>query len=168
MDKPLAMHVSLYVSNIHNTVQFYDRFFAQPATKVEPGYAKYEIAEPSLIISFVEKAEKVSPNFGHLGIRVATEAELAQRLGAVQLAGLQTVVEQGVSCCYAKQDKFWVQDPDGHHWEVYLFHDDVAFNDPRYSKDNGQPSEEVMAEANKQVVNFKPKADSCAPGGDCC
>ena len=40
--------------------------------------------------------------------------------------------EIGTACCYAIQDKFWVNDPDGVQWEVYYFHEDVEFNDPHY------------------------------------
>ena len=60
------MHVSLYVSNLAASVNFYSTFFGQPATKVKPGYAKYVLDSPSLIISFIENPERVQANFGHL------------------------------------------------------------------------------------------------------
>ena len=53
------MHVSLYVSNLAASVNFYSTFFGQPATKVKPGYAKYVLDNPSLIISFIENPERV-------------------------------------------------------------------------------------------------------------
>ena len=126
------MHVSLYVSNLAATVGFYDAFFGQPATKIRPGYAKYELTSPALIISFVENAARVASSFGHLGFQVETVAELDQRLTAARAAGLVQREEIGTACCYAKQDKFWVNDPDGTEWEVYYFHADAEFNDPRY------------------------------------
>ena len=126
------MHVSLYVSNLAATVNFYTAFFGQPAAKIRRGYAKYVLDQPSLIISFVENAERVASSFGHLGFQVATVEELDQRLTTARTAGLVQREEIGTACCYAKQDKFWVNDPDGTEWEVYYFHADAEFNDPRY------------------------------------
>ena len=126
------MHVSLYVSDLTATVNFYTAFFGQPAAKIRRGYAKYVLDQPSLIISFVENAARVASNFGHLGFQVETVAELDQRLTTARAAGLVQREEIGTACCYAKQDKFWVNDPDGTEWEVYYFHADAEFNDPRY------------------------------------
>ena len=136
------MHVSLYVQDVQRSVAFYDAFFNQPASKVQPGYAKYELAAPGLIISFVENAEAVQPQFGHLGIQVDNEAELHRRLAEAREKELPHWEEMGTNCCYARQDKFWVSDPDGHQWEVYLFHEDVAFNDPHYAHPSGADAQE--------------------------
>ncbi|KUG09830.1 ArsI/CadI family heavy metal resistance metalloenzyme [Solirubrum puertoriconensis] len=126
------MHVSLYVSNIEATISFYNTFFGQPASKIKPGYAKYVLDAPSLIISFVQNPARVQSHFGHLGFQVETPAQLQQRLAAAEAAGLVQRQEIGTNCCYAKQDKFWVNDPDGVEWEVYYFHEDAEFNDPHY------------------------------------
>lgn len=126
------MHVSLYVSDLAATVNFYTTFFGQPAAKIRRGYAKYVLNQPALIISFVENAARAASNFGHLGFQVETVAELDQRLATARAAGLVRREEIGTACCYAKQDKFWVNDPDGVEWEVYYFHADAEFNDPRY------------------------------------
>jgi predicted enzyme related to lactoylglutathione lyase len=160
------MHVSLYVSNIQNSVLFYSAFFNQKATKVKPGYAKFVLESPSLIISFVENKEKVANQFGHLGFQVDSAIELQSRLADAKNAGLQIVEEMGVSCCYAVQDKFWVMDPDGYyHWEVYQFTEDAEFNDPRYAKvelNGGLVLEEVAIDSAETKVN------ACTPGGGCC
>lgn len=126
------MHVSLYVSNIQNTVNFYNKFFGTEANKVKSNYAKYILDEPSLIISFVENKERVQENFGHLGFQVQTIEDLDVRLADAKNKNLVTKEEIGTNCCYAKQDKFWVNDPDGVQWEVYYFHEDAEFNDPHY------------------------------------
>ena len=159
------MHVSLYVSNIQNSVLFYSAFFNQKATKVKPGYAKFVLESPSLIISFVENKEKVANQFGHLGFQVDSAIELQSRLADAKNAGLQIVEEMGVACCYAVQDKFWVMDPDGYHWEVYQFTEDAEFNDPRYAKvelNGGLVLEEVAIDSAETKVN------ACTPGGGCC
>ncbi|GHN02047.1 glyoxalase/bleomycin resistance/dioxygenase family protein [Cytophagales bacterium WSM2-2] len=126
------MHVSLYVSDIKKSVDFYSRFFRQPPVKVRPAYAKYVLENPSLIISFVENKERVQSNFGHLGFQVETPEELNSRLLEAKAEDLVQREEIGTNCCYAKQDKFWVNDPDNVQWEVYYFHADAEFNDPHY------------------------------------
>lgn len=126
------MHVSLYVSDIQKSINFYSAFFGQAPTKIKPGYAKYTLESPSLIISFVENKERVQQNFGHLGFQVETVEELNKRLAEAKLNNLVSKEEVGTNCCYATQDKFWANDPDGVQWEVYYFHEDTEFNAPRY------------------------------------
>lgn len=126
------MHVSFYVSDINQTVAFYSSFFGQEPEKVKEKYAKYILENPSLIISFVENKERVQKNFGHYGFQVEKLEEMNQRMKDAEEKGLISKVEIGTVCCYAKQDKFWVNDPDGIQWEVYYFHEDVEFNDPHY------------------------------------
>ena len=129
------MHVSCYVSNIAASISFYEQFFGVAPTKLRKDYAKFELIEPSLVISFLEAPEKVQNNFGHLGFQVASTIELQNILDRIKNLGFNFLEENNVSCCYALQDKFWVTDPDGIRWEVYYFHEDVTFNDPQYSAD---------------------------------
>ena len=134
MNTPVSprMHVSLYVSDITKSIDFYSSFFGTTPVKVKPGYAKYVLESPSLIISFVENQDRVQQNFGHLGFQVETIEELNIRLWEARKKKLVSKEEIGTNCCYAKQDKFWVSDPDGVQWEVYYFHADAEFNDPHY------------------------------------
>ena len=175
------MHVSLYVSNLMETVNFYTSFFGVPASKIKPHYAKYVLDSPSLIISFVEKAERVMSNFGHLGFQVETKEEMESRLAVARKQGIVSKEEMGTSCCYAVQDKFWATDPDGHQWEVYYFHEDADFNDPHYELSDTSaccmPAENV--EKIEKIETLKPQPivfqelalageTTCKPGGGCC
>jgi catechol 2,3-dioxygenase-like lactoylglutathione lyase family enzyme len=126
------MHVSLYVTDINTSIDFYSKFFDQPPVKVRPKYAKYVLEKPSLIISFVENKDRVQSNFGHLGFQVETLEQLNTKLEVAKSQNLVSREELGTNCCYAKQDKFWANDPDGVQWEVYYFHADAEFNDPHY------------------------------------
>ena len=158
------MHVSLYVKDINQTVEFYKNFFGQEATKVKPGYAKFTLEKPSLIISFVENEEHAAPLFGHLGFQVDTGEELNARFDSVKKLGWETLEEKGTKCCYAMQDKFWVQDPDGYRWEVYVLHEDVEFNDPMYQT-------EAEACCSPQMVTEPVKVEKepcCDPASGCC
>lgn len=161
------MHVSLYVADIEKTVKFYQAFFNENPTKVKSDYAKFELVEPGLIISFVQNPARVKSNFGHLGFQVASPADLLKRIDLARVKKLNVLEEMGTNCCYAQQDKFWVADPDGHQWEVYYFHADATFNDPRYEQ------EEATAcctppTVEKKKVKLAEIQNSCEPGSGCC
>lgn len=164
------MHVSLYVSDIAQTVNFYTAFFGQPASKVKKGYAKYELASPGLIISFVENPERVKSNFGHLGIQVDSKEEMERRLAIAKEQNIVSLEEMGTACCYAVQDKFWVDDPDGHQWEVYYFHEDVEFNDPKYEQEDTGACCMPLEREEKEKIKLSEinTSNECTPGSGCC
>ena len=113
-------HIGLNVSDIEKTTAFYKKLFGQEPVKEETGYSKFELENPGLVISFIE-SDNQSPSFGHLGIRVNSEEELAQKKSEVEKLLKIELEEKNTSCCYAVQNKFWVKDPDGYEWEVYHF-----------------------------------------------
>ena len=163
------MHVSLYVSNLAASVNFYTTFFGQPANKVKPGYAKYILDKPSLIISFIENPERVQQNFGHLGFQMETFEEMSELLDKARAQGIVSKEEIGTSCCYAIQDKFWATDPDGVQWEVYYFHEDAEFNDPHYAlEDAAACCMPPVSQKEKISLSDLTTVNTCAPGSGCC
>lgn len=165
----MKMHVSLYSSNINKTVEFYETLFGQKADKLKVDYAKFELDDPALVISFVENPQKVSPQFGHLGFRVESIDEVSKKLGELQSQGIPVKEEMSVSCCYALQDKFWVMDPDGHHWEVYSFSKDVDQNDPEYQSESEEAGCSPKEEKKKvSLSSLSSKQAACVPGSGCC
>ena len=108
------------VSDIEKSVPFYTKLFGAEPIKVEEDYAKFELDNPGLVISFIQ-SDKASPDFGHLGIRVNSQSELDLRKKEVESQLEIRLEEKNTSCCYAVQNKFWVKDPDGYDWEVYHF-----------------------------------------------
>ena len=131
------MHAGLYVSDLQRTIAFYTRFFGTGPVKVKPGYAKFELQSPPFVISFNECQGHAVPPFGHLGFRVPTPEALVAWLADARKHGLVVREEKETRCCYARQDKFWVTDPDGIHWEVYHFLEDTEVNDPEYAAGAG-------------------------------
>ena len=164
------MHVSLYVSNLENTIKFYKGFFGVVPNKVKSGYAKFILEEPSLIISFIENKDRVQSNFGHLGFQLETKELMLEKLDSARLLGIVSKEEIGTACCYAVQDKFWAEDPDGVQWEVYYFHEDVEFNDPHYT--GGDSNACCMPEEPKEFklveLKINTSTESCTPGSGCC
>ena len=163
------MHVSLYVSDLARTIEFYNLFFRREPVKIRKGYTKYVLDEPSLIISFLENSERVQEHFGHLGFQVETLAELNLRLSAAQKSGLVAREEIGANCCFANQDKFWISDPDGVQWEVYYFHADAGFNDPHFEEPASACCIAPFAEEKAaEFKNLVAEETCCIPGSGCC
>ncbi len=115
----LKPHVSLNVSNLEQSVAFYEKVFGVTATKRRLGYAKFDLTAPSLNLSMVEVAP-TGINASHFGIQVASSEDVAAAWTRFKQAGLETRTEENTSCCYALQDKVWVADPDGNEWEVFV------------------------------------------------
>jgi catechol 2,3-dioxygenase-like lactoylglutathione lyase family enzyme len=115
----LKPHVSLNVTNLDASVAFYEKVFDVAATKRRPGYAKFDLQQPSLNLSMVE-APRSGVNASHFGIQVASTDDVAQAAERFKRSGLATFAEENTSCCYAVQDKVWVEDPDGNMWEVFV------------------------------------------------
>jgi len=163
------MHVSLYVSDLDASINFYTQFFGKHPEKIKPGYAKYILEKPSLIISFIEHPERVQAHFGHLGFQVETTEELDQKLKIAEALKLVSKKEMGTACCYATQDKFWVTDPDGVQWEVYYFHEDAEFNDPHYADESAEACCMPLATAEKPKMKLAEiQKKVCAPETNCC
>jgi catechol 2,3-dioxygenase-like lactoylglutathione lyase family enzyme len=115
----LKAHVSLNVSNIDSAVAFYEKAFGVPATKRRTGYAKFDLVAPSLNLSMVE-APRTGVNASHFGIQVAGTADVLEARERLEAAGLRTHSEEDTPCCYAVQDKVWIEDPDGNSWEIFV------------------------------------------------
>ena len=162
------MHVSLYVADIKNTVSFYNQFFGQEADKVKTDYAKYILEKPSLIISFVQNAERVHSNFGHLGFQVETSERLHSLLEVSKEKGLVQKEEIDSNCCYANQDKFWVNDPDDHQWEVYYFNHDTTFNDPQFEDFSASACCTPPKVEKKKIKLSDLNKVTCEPNSSCC
>ena len=113
------VQLALNVSNIDQAVAFYRKLFGAEPAKVRPGYANFAISEPPLKLVLLENPGH-GGSLNHLGIEVSdtdtVEAEQARLAGT----GRAATDERATTCCYARQDKFWVQGaPDGESWEIY-------------------------------------------------
>lgn len=115
----LKPHVSLNVSNIEASVGFYEKAFGVAASKRRPGYAKFDLTEPLLNLT-MQEAPRTGINASHFGIQVAASEDVAAAWARFKAAGLATKTEDNAECCYALQDKVWIEDPDGNAWEVFV------------------------------------------------
>jgi catechol 2,3-dioxygenase-like lactoylglutathione lyase family enzyme len=122
-DSLLKFHASLTVTDLTRSVAFYRALLGVEPAKVRGDYAKFELAEPPLILSLIPG--KPGGNVNHVGLRVRNADELVEVQRRLEAAGIGTRREEGVECCYARQTKFWVSDPDRMLWEIYVFHEDI-------------------------------------------
>jgi catechol 2,3-dioxygenase-like lactoylglutathione lyase family enzyme len=133
----LKPHVSLNVSNIDASVIFYEKLFGVAASKRRPGYAKFDLNAPSLNLT-MQEAPRTGVNASHFGIQVASTEDVAAAWARFQRAELVTLTENDTSCCYALQDKVWVEDPDGNSWEVFVVKGDAeVMHDQAKAKSGG-------------------------------
>jgi len=108
----------LNVGDVDAAVAFYTSLFGVGPAKRRPGYANFAIAEPPLKLVLIESATG-GGTLNHLGVEVGSTDEVTAATTRLAGQGLATATEEEVSCCYAVQDKVWVDDPDGAPWEIY-------------------------------------------------
>jgi catechol 2,3-dioxygenase-like lactoylglutathione lyase family enzyme len=120
----LKPHVSLNVSNVDASVAFYEKAFGVAATKRRPGYAKFDLQSPALNLT-MQEAPRTGVNASHFGVQVATTEDVIEARGRFETQGLKTFTEEDTACCYAVQDKVWIEDPDGNSWEVFVVKGDA-------------------------------------------
>jgi catechol 2,3-dioxygenase-like lactoylglutathione lyase family enzyme len=118
-------HASLNVAELSRSIAFYRVLLGVEPAKVRSDYAKFDLAEPPLVLSLIPGRPAMGGHLNHAGLRVRTAEELVEIQHRLEAAGMPTQREDGVECCYARQTKFWITDPDGALWEIYVFHDDI-------------------------------------------
>ncbi|HEU4568440.1 MAG TPA: ArsI/CadI family heavy metal resistance metalloenzyme [Marmoricola sp.] len=113
------IQLALNVDDIDAAVEFYATLFATPPAKRRPGYANFAVTDPPLKLVLLENPGR-GGSLNHLGVEVADVDTVDREQTRLAEAGLASVDERGTTCCYAKQDKFWVEgSPGGERWEVY-------------------------------------------------
>jgi catechol 2,3-dioxygenase-like lactoylglutathione lyase family enzyme len=126
MEDPMSQntfHVSLYVDDIDAAVARYRKIFGVEPAKVRHDYAKFELTDPPVIFS-VSLGGKPG-TLSHLGIRYPGTADVASESIRSKNEGLEILRQQNATCCYAKADKFWLEDANGVRWEMYTLLADV-------------------------------------------
>jgi len=137
-DKLVRFHLSLNVSDLSKSVKFYRALFGVDPAKLRSDYAKFEPDIPPLVLSLEPTPRQVGGPLNHVGIRLPDIKSLVELQSRLEIAGLRSQREEGVECCYAKQTKFWLHDPDGTLWEIYTLDGDIEH------RGDGQRQEMVL------------------------
>jgi catechol 2,3-dioxygenase-like lactoylglutathione lyase family enzyme len=112
-----TFHVAISVKDLPSAIEQYKKILGMEPAKVKPDYAKFEIADPPVILSLNLGGEPGTVS--HLGIRYPESEQVSAKLAWTKGQGIAVREQPGTTCCYAKADKFWVRDADGLEWEMY-------------------------------------------------
>ena len=121
----LRPHLALTVTDVERSIPFYEALFGTAPQKRKPGYAKFSVDEPALNFTLNQGRRSELGAFNHAGIQVQTTEDVLAAKERLVAAGLAAFDEMDTTCCYARQDKIWVRDPDGTPWEVFVTHEDA-------------------------------------------
>ena len=130
------MHLHVAVDDLAQSIRFYSTLFGAAPTISKPDYAKWMLEDPRVNFAISQRGAK--PGLDHIGIQVESDSELDDIRQRLERADLGMLTEAGTTCCYAKSDKHWLQDPSGLAWEAYRTLD----NAPTF---NEQPEQEAAA-----------------------
>lgn len=120
----LKAHVALNVKNVETSIEFYKKLLGIEPSKVRTGYAKFDIQNPPLNLTLNQITFNERGALSHMGIQVGSSDDVLAMRELWHERGLYTRDEMQTNCCYAIQDKTWVNDPDGNEWEVFVVLED--------------------------------------------
>src|SRR3954449_8831418 len=125
------VQLALNVDDIDEAVAFYSKLFGAEPAKRRDGYANFAVSSPPLKLVLLENPGQ-GGTLNHLGVEVESTDVVDAEQTRLAGVGLASIDERGTTCCYAKQDKFWVEGtPSGERWEVYtVLADSPAFAEP--------------------------------------
>ena len=132
------VHVGINVTNLEQSIEFYQKVFGASPVKVKEDYAKFLLDEPGLNFTLNVHDEVKGNQVNHFGFQVDTQEEIASHKARLEKEGFFAREEMDTTCCYAVQDKFWVTDPDGNEWEFFYTKSD---SEVHKIEDNVGPNE---------------------------
>ncbi len=158
---PVTFHISMNVSDIDRSVAFFSQVFGINPTKHRTDYAKFELQNPPLTFSLEPGSPSERGALNHVGFKFQSSKELVEVQRRLEMAGVPSEREEGVECCYSKQTKFWLHDPDGTLWEMYVLEGDLDH------RGAGQKADSVLGkdyeETSLRVVTLPCSMNSVTP-----
>ena len=118
-------HVHVAVSNLEQSTRFYSAMFGISPTVQKSDYAKWMLDEPR--VNFAISIRTNEEGVNHLGFQAESAEELEEIHMRLQSADMTIATEKGANCCYARSEKYWVQDPSGIAWESFRSLDSIPF-----------------------------------------
>lgn len=153
-------HVHMHVADLDANVRFYTRLFGAEPSVLKPDYAKWMLEDPRLNFAISLAAEH-GPGIAHLGLQ-AESPEALQEIGArLRQTDAVQLAEHGTTCCYARSDKLWTQDPQGVIWEGFHTHGESA---TYYASDVGHPAA-ACADSPLRTPASVAETRACGTGG---
>jgi hypothetical protein len=154
------MHVHVSVEDIGKTVGFYSALFATKPAVVKDDYAKWMLDDPR--VNFAISTRGREPGLDHLGIQVEDAGELQEVYSRLRQAGGAIFEEGSTTCCYAKSEKSWIDDPAGISWET--FHTTGEATHYGTGVQNGAQIAHAKACCSPEPADVKHAATACCTG----
>jgi catechol 2,3-dioxygenase-like lactoylglutathione lyase family enzyme len=156
------IQLALNVDDVDAAVAFYSKLFDAEPAKRRPGYANFAISEPPLKLVLLENPGQ-GGTLNHLGVEVSDTDTVDATQTRLAAGGLASVDERDSTCCYAKQDKFWVEgSPDGERWEVYTVLADSQTFFAEQAEDEGDACCGGTARTTAEAEEKAPATACCA------
>jgi catechol 2,3-dioxygenase-like lactoylglutathione lyase family enzyme len=119
-------HVHVAVSDLSQSIRFYETLFGVPPTVTKDDYAKWMLDDPRVNFAISARSTNVAEGVDHLGIQVDDQRELAAIDGRLKDAEQAVRNQTDAQCCYARSDKAWSTDPSGLSWETFRTHGEIT------------------------------------------
>ncbi len=159
------LHVHLAVSDLDQSARFYATLFGAAPTVRKHDYAKWMLEDPRVNFAISQRGR--APGLDHLGIQVEAEAELAGVADRLDQAGRSVFRQIATTCCYARSDKAWVDDPQGIAWETFRTHgDSTVYGEDHVDAASACCADDNCASAPAERADSAPLAKTaacCAP-----
>jgi catechol 2,3-dioxygenase-like lactoylglutathione lyase family enzyme len=153
------IQLALNVANIDEAIAFYSKLFDTEPAKVRPGYANFAVVNPPLKLVLIENTTAVAGTMNHLGVEVSSTDQVRAANVRLSEAGLAPAVEEETTCCYAVQDKVWVNGPGGEPWEIYTVLADAPV--PEVGRSSQAPGEAACCTPDSSPVALSVGARTC-------
>jgi catechol 2,3-dioxygenase-like lactoylglutathione lyase family enzyme len=135
----MRLQLALNVTDLDAAVDFYSKLFGVEVNKRKPGYANFAIDSPPLKLVLFE-APEAGERLNHLGVEVFDDEDVTAATERLRAAGLDHLIEDETTCCYAKADKVWATEPDGLRWEWYrVIEDSPTFGEAKHPEPGPAP-----------------------------
>ena len=155
------LHVHVAVEDISNAIKFYSALFAAQPTVVKPDYAKWMLDDPH--INFAISTRGRQPGLDHLGIQVGSRDELQEVYARLHKAG-RNIIEQGqTSCCDAKSEKSWIDDPAGIAWEAFFTAGEITHYGDGTGERRARVAHEKVCCEHSDAPHPGPHTAACCP-----
>ena len=118
-------HVHIHVADLDANLRFYSQLFGSEPSVRRSDYAKWMLDDPGLNFA-ISTGKPGETGIAHLGLQAETADVLAAIGARLKAADAVTLAEAGTTCCYARSDKFWAEDPQGVRWESFHTHGEAT------------------------------------------
>ncbi len=121
----MNIHIGLNVTNLKEALSFYSTLFNTEPVKLKENYVKFAIRDLNLNFTLNLRDDVKGNQVNHFGIQVDRLEDIEEQRIRLEQLGFTTYREENTICCYARQEKFWVIDPDENEWEFFFTLEDV-------------------------------------------